>query len=71
MDEGLAAFLLGAIIVILLIIFGAFQFDKMECKAKANAIGYKCEYGILQGCVLEKPNGKKVLLQQLRDIGEQ
>jgi len=70
MDRDLAGLLLGVIIIFSLIIFGAYQFDKMECKAKANAIGYKCEYGILQGCVLEKPNGKTVLLQQLRDIGE-
>ena len=70
MDGDLAGLLLGVIIIFSLIIFGVYQFDKMECKAKANAIGYKCEYGILQGCVLEKPNGKKVLLQQLRDIGE-
>ena len=70
MDEDLAGLLLGVIIIFSLIIFGAYQIDKMECKAKANAIGYKCEYAILQGCVLEKPNGKKVLLQQLRDIGE-
>lgn len=70
MDRDLAGFLLGFVIIFILLVFGAYQFDKMECIAKANAIGYKCEYGILQGCILEKPNGKKVLLQQLREMGE-
>lgn len=64
--------LLGIIIVIItffvLVLFGTIQFDKIECKAKAKAIGYISEYGILQGCVLEKPNGKKILLKQLRDF---
>ena len=41
---------------------------KIECSSKANALGYKSNYAFFQGCVLEKPNGKKVLLQQLRDF---
>ena len=40
----------------------------ISCHAKANALGYKCEYRLFSGCVLEKPNGKKVLLEQLRDF---
>ena len=40
------------------------------CNAKANAIGYKSEYHLFAGCVLEKPNGKKVLLRQLRDYND-
>jgi hypothetical protein len=70
MDRDLAGILISIIILFAALLPLAFYIDKMECKAKANAIGYKCEYGILQGCILEKPNGKKVLLQQLRDIGE-
>ena len=42
--------------------------NKIECSSKANALGYKSNYAFFQGCVLEKPNGKKVLLQQLRDF---
>lgn len=41
---------------------------KIECTSKANALGYKSSFALFQGCVLEKPNGKKVLLQQLRDF---
>lgn len=58
------------ILLIILMMFGAYQIDKTECRAKANAIGFKCEYGIWQGCVLEKPDGKKILLEQLREVGE-
>lgn len=63
--------LLSIIVIIaffILALFGQYPIAKMQCEAKARAIGYKCEYGILQGCVLEKPNGKKVLLKQLRDF---
>lgn len=62
---------------VLFIIFvcGAFIFyyttDTIECSAKANALGYKHEYHIFTGCVLEKPDGKKVLLQQLRDFANE
>lgn len=40
----------------------------IACHSKANALGYKCTYGVFQGCVFEKPDGKKVLLEQLRDF---
>lgn len=63
--------LLGIVVIItffVLSLLGQYPIAKMQCEAKAKALGYKCEYGILQGCVLEKPNGKKVLLKQLRDF---
>ena len=34
--------------------------NKITCSAKANALGYKSNYAYFQGCILEKPNGKKV-----------
>lgn len=63
---------LSAIITLLFIttvfiVFTSF-IAKAECYSKAKALDYKAEYGLLQGCVLEKPNGKKVLLEQLRDF---
>ena len=42
--------------------------EKAQCNSKANALGYSHDYGYLQGCVLIKPDGKKVLLEQLRDF---
>ena len=46
----------------------SYQYEKFECSAKAKTLGYKCEYSFIIGCVLEKPNGKKMLLEQLRDF---
>lgn len=39
-----------------------------SCHQKAKALGYECTWQIGAGCVLEKPDGKKVLLEQLRDF---
>ena len=52
------------------LVFWGYFMDKIECNTKANAIGYKSEYHYFTGCVLEKPNGKKVLLRQLRDYND-
>lgn len=41
-----------------------------RCHAKAEALGYQCDYKLMQGCVLIKPNGKKILLEQLREYAE-
>lgn len=66
MDENLVIFL----IVFICLIGGLFTFaikmSEKECSSKATAIGYKYEFGVFQGCVLEKPNGQKILLEQLR-----
>ena len=43
---------------------------KIECSQTAKALSYKSKYTYFTGCVLTKPNGKKVLLKQLRDYGE-
>lgn len=65
MDENLVIFL-----IIVGFIWGVFTFaikiSEKECSAKASAIGYKYEFGFFKGCVLEKPNGQKILLEQLR-----
>ena len=60
-------------IIAIVIVFGTYfgviyVIGKNSCTAKANALGYKSSYRIFAGCVLEKPDGKKVLLEQLRDF---
>ena len=63
---------LGCLVTIIVVLgFALFSYTMghKECEAKANALGYKYDFKYFQGCVLEKPNGKKVLLQQLRDFG--
>ena len=40
---------------------------KATCSAKAQALGYEHDYKFYQGCLLTKPDGQKVLLEQIRD----
>lgn len=54
----------------ILIIGLSYAHDKIECSQAAEAFNYKAKYFPYIGCVLTKPNGKKVLLKQLRDYGE-
>lgn len=42
--------------------------QNISCNAIAKELNYKAHFGIFTGCVLEKSNGQKVLLQQLRDF---
>ena len=45
-----------------------FGVNNQRCAAKATALGYEHDFKVFQGCVLIKPDGKKVLLEQLRDF---
>ncbi len=47
-----------------------YGFKKIQCTRTAKVLNYKSEYNYVTGCILEKPNGKKILLEQLRDYGE-
>jgi len=67
MDE-LFLNLLAVVIVFGLIFGGVFITSKIECESKAEALGYSCDYKFFQGCLLIKPDGKRVLLEQLRDF---
>ena len=64
--------ILGIVVVFILIssfVFGfCYLVDKTECSIKARALGYSCSYGFFQGCVLIKPDGKRILLEQLREF---
>lgn len=44
--------------------------DSISCSRTTAVLGYKSQYSVWTGCIVEKPNGEKVLLEQLRDIGE-
>lgn len=58
------------IIIIAIVIGISYGADYLECSATAKTLEYQSEYHPFTGCVLTKPNGKKVLLKQLRDYGE-
>lgn len=66
MDEEVKTIMLIIIMVFFGIIVGAIKFEQLGCAAKANSLGYKYEWGLLQGCILQKPNGDKILLEKLR-----
>lgn len=72
MNDNILMIILGFILPITL--FTAFLIsidyilEKKECTEKASAIGYQYNFGFFKGCVLIKPDGKKILLEQLRDF---
>lgn len=47
----------------------AYLMDKIPCEATARALSFTPHYSIFTGCVVEKPNGTRVLLDQIRNIG--
>ena len=65
MDEDLKTTLVIIFLIVVVILFYS-VLSQLKCTSKAKALGYKCEWGLLQGCILEKPNGSKVLLENLR-----
>lgn len=46
----------------------AYFMDKISCEATARALSYTPHYSIFTGCVVEKPNGNRVLLDQIRNV---
>ena len=58
------------IIIVAIVIGITYGADYLQCSATAKTLEYQSEYHPFTGCVLTKPNGKKVLLKQLRDYGE-
>jgi hypothetical protein len=58
----------------IIIIFGSpflvYFLDKTSCIKTSKAIGYTCEYSFYTGCIIHTKDGKKVLLEQIRNIGE-
>ncbi len=65
-ETGLGCLIL---IIILLGVYGLnYGTEELRCSKKADALGYTHDYKLWQGCVLIKPDGKRVLLEQLRDF---
>ena len=74
MDKEIFGIIVGVFLTVLImvgIVCGIqFGIDAISCSKTTEVLGYKCQYSIWTGCVVEKPNGEKFLLEQLRDIGE-
>ena len=74
MDKEMFGIIVGAFFTILIIggiVIGILLgVDAISCSKTAEVLDYKYQYSIWTGCVVEKPNGEKFLLEQLRDVGE-
>lgn len=56
----------SAVIIILLMASGVFL-PKVQCKAKAEKMGFECDWGFVQGCMI-KVNGKWMSMESYRVI---
>ena len=45
----------------------AFYLDKTSCEQTSKVLGYKCQYSIWTGCIVETKNGN-MLLEQIRNV---
>ena len=70
MDNELACVLIFIVILTAALLGLNYTVSNIKCHAKAEALEYQCDYRPMQGCVLIKPNGKKILLEQLREYAE-
>lgn len=60
-------FIFFAIIIAIFTIISA-ALGSTQCSQVGNALNYKTEWHYFTGCVVEKPDGKRVLLRQMRDM---
>ena len=66
----IVGWIIFAVLLVSLIVGGVLvNLDRISCNKTATAIGYKSEYSVWTGCVVENPDGKKMLLEQLREFG--
>ncbi len=58
------------ILIVFFIVFclAIFKISNYQCHKTAEMLGYSCQWHPMIGCVLEKPNGQKILLKYLRHI---
>lgn len=64
-------------LIMTLIVFGIFIMmsvglssatDSFRCYSVGKTLNYKTEWHYWTGCVVEKPDGSRVLLRQMRDM---
>ena len=56
-------------LIIIAIWIGLSSFSSaIHCSQTGKALNYKTEWHYWAGCVVEKPDGNRVLLQQMRDM---
>lgn len=67
--DGVLQMTILALFVALLIIAVASSADRASCITTAKVLGFTPYYSMRTGCILEKPNGTRVLLDQIRNVG--
>ena len=67
--EAIVWSIVSILVVAVPVLIIGYLVDKISCEATARALSFTPHYSILTGCVVEKPNGKRVLLDQIRNIG--
>lgn len=55
--------------VLIIIGIGFYKLSEKFCEAKAEALGYKYEYGFMKGCIYIDKDGNKFDSQQVRYQG--
>lgn len=65
----LSAILMTVIMATVCVMIGI-KLDKISCNKIAVELGYQCNYDIWTGCIIKLPNGKKILLEQIRNTNE-
>ena len=55
------------ICIFICIIIASFT-DYTRCKETSNALNYKYTWHYWTGCIIEKPDGSKALLRQMRNF---
>ena len=66
--EGVIWLIVAALIFSVPLFTISYFMDKISCEATARALSFTPHYSIFTGCVVEKPNGTRVLLDQIRNV---
>ena len=66
MDEIIATLIVFGVLFGVLLGISCFT-ESHTCSETGKALNYKTEWHYWTGCVVEKPDGSRVLLKQMRD----
>ena len=67
MDELIMTFMILVILIMMSVGLSSAT-DSFRCYSVGKTLNYKTEWHYWTGCVVEKPDGGRVLLRQMRDM---
>ena len=65
MNEGCFTVIIFGLIIFVSVII-SYVSGNLECSEVGKVLNYKTEWHYWTGCIVEKPDGSKVLLRQMR-----